>query len=205
MTKNNKNLLIVFAAFIVFAAQNVYAGCDGFYMAARAGISKFKVDDSRHGVNSNLSNYVVDKKRFIAGGALGYRYKHFRTELEYIWNRKHTETIINITRASFRSESYMFVVYYDFFPYSWFTPFVDAGIGYSRHRLSFLNKVANVKYSAKDNNLTWSLGAGISAQITNRVNLDVGYRYYDMGSLSEHSGKTDVTNQEVYMGIRYVF
>jgi len=205
MTKNNKNLLIVFAGFLILVAQNVYAGCDGFYMAARGGIAKLKVDDSRHSVTNNLSNYVVDKKRFVAGGAFGYRYKNFRAELEYIWRRKNTETIINITRASFQSRSYMFVVYYDFFPYSWFTPFVNAGVGYSRHRLDFRNKVANVNYSAKDNNFTWSVGGGISAQITNRINLDVGYRYYDMGSLSEHTGKTDVTDQEVYMGLRYVF
>ena len=99
----------------------------------------------------------------------------------------------------------MFVVYYDFFPDYWFTPFIDAGVGYTRNKFDFHNRVVNVRYSAKDNNFTWSLGAGLSAKLTNRWNLDIGYRYYDMGELAEHNGKTDVTDQEIYAGMRYVF
>ena len=37
------------------------------------------------------------------------------------------------------------------------------------------------KDSYKEHNFTWVLGGGISAKMTNRLNLDVGYRYYDMG------------------------
>ena len=36
--------------------------------------------------------------------------------------------------------------------------------------------------------------------MTNRLNLDVGYRYYDMGKI----GKGKVHNQEIYGGARYV-
>jgi opacity protein-like surface antigen len=58
----------------------------------------------------------------------------------------------------------------------------------------------------KDNSFTWSLGAGISAKITNRLNMDIGYRYYDMGDgeLNVYNGKTETDAHEVYMGLRYV-
>lgn len=64
--------------------------------------------------------------------------------------------------------------------------------------------VSGVKFKMDDDSFTWSLGAGISAKLTNRLNLDVGYRYYDMGDLDEFNGKTSVTDQEVYVGVRYV-
>lgn len=204
MKKIYKTVLMILAIATFFVANNAAAECDGFYLAGRGGFAKFKIEDSRSGVTQSVSDYVADKKRFMASGALGYRYKHFRGELEYIWRRKNTETIVNISDGRFESQSYMFVVYYDFFPYSWFTPFVNAGAGYTKNKLSIRNKTVARTFTAKGDNFTWSLGAGLSAKITNRLNLDLGYRYYDMGDLSLFNGKTNVTDQEVYLGLRYV-
>lgn len=204
MTKKYNLFLTVLAIFAAMHINSANAECDGFYLAGRAGYAKYEVEDSRSGVSTNLSGYVVDKKRFMASGALGYRYNHFRGELEYVWRKKNSATVAGITEGKFKSESYMFVVYYDFFPYSWFTPFVNAGLGYTRSKLSFHNKIVDAGYQAKDDSFTWSLGAGISAKVTNRFNIDLGYRYYDMGELSQFNGKTDVTDQEIYVGLRYV-
>jgi opacity protein-like surface antigen len=204
MTKN-KFILGFLAVASLFVAESAKAECDGFYLAARGGMAKIEVDDSRGGVDNSYSDYVVDKKRFMASGALGYRYKHVRGELEYVWRKKNDETVAGFTTGEFKSQSYMFVLYYDFFPYYWFTPFVNAGVGYTQNRLSFYNSTVDVKHSIKDDSFTWSLGAGISAKITNRWNVDLGYRYYDMGDgLAVYNGKTDVTDHEVYLGLRYV-
>ena len=121
-----------------------------------------------------------------------------------MWRKANSENISNYAKGKFRSQSYMFIVYYDFFPYSWFTPFVDAGIGWANHKLTMSYPVSGVKFKMDDDSFTWSLGAGISAKLTNRLNLDVGYRYYDMGDLDEFNGKTSVTDQEVYVGVRYI-
>lgn len=204
MTKTNNNILSFFIAFAVsFTALPVFAECDGFYIAGRAGFAKYEIEDDRSGVQ-DVSDYVVDKKRFIASGALGYRYEHFRAELEYVWRDKNSGNQAGITDIKFNSRSYMFVVYYDFFPYSWFTPFVNAGIGWTDNKLVLNNTAAPQYQKLDETNFTWSLGAGISAKITNRWNLDVGYRYYDMGSLDLYNGDTKVTDQEVYVGLRYV-
>ena len=201
MTKNCKIFSILSAAVFIFAAQPAQAECDGFYLAGRGGVTKYDVDNNH---TTRLSDYAVDKKRFMASGAIGYRYKHFRGELEYIWRRKNKETVIGVSEAKFQAQSYMFVLYYDFFPYYWFTPFVNAGVGYTHNRIKYRDKVANTSFSSKDDNFTWSLGAGISAKLTNRLNLDIGYRYYDVGELSFHNGKADATDQEIYAGFRYI-
>ncbi len=201
MIKIFKLIMIVLTVLLI-TSSNTYAECDGVYLAGRAGFAKYEIDDKHS--SDKRSDYVIDKKRFMASGALGYRYEHFRGELEYVWRKKNSKQITEFTKGQFKSQSFMFVVYYDFFPYSWFTPFINAGIGYTRNKLSIRNTVVDVNYKLKENAFTWSLGAGISAKITNRWNLDLGYRYYDMGSLDTYNGKTSLDDQEIYLGLRYV-
>ena len=50
-------------------------------------------------------------------------------------------------------------------------------------------------------NIKKTISPGLSAQVTTRFNIDVGYRYYDMGELADG----DIHNHEVYGGLRYVF
>ena len=201
MTKNCKLFSIILMAITFFAMKPAFAECDGFYLAARAGATKYHIDNNH---TTNLSDYAIDKRRFLASGALGYRYKHVRAEVEYLWRRKNKETVIGVSEARFQAQSFMFILYYDFFPYYWFTPYVDAGAGYTHNKTRYRDKIANTSFSSKDDNFTWSLGAGLSAKITNRLNLDVGYRYYDVGEITFHNGKSDANDQEVYVGLRYI-
>lgn len=203
MTKKFNLFFILLVTFCFFAANVAKAGCDGFYMAARGGLAMYKIDENYK--TNNASDYVVDKDRFTFSTAFGYRAGHFRAEAEYLWRRKNQEKVISMNTARFKSHSYMFVVYYDFFPNYWFTPFVNAGVGYTRNKLAYFEHDGSNAYKNKDNNFTWSLGAGVSAKLTNRWNLDLGYRYYDMGDITMYYGKTDLTDHEVYMGLRYVF
>ena len=201
--------ILTFLAIVALSCASIKtanAECDGFYLAGRIGVAEYKLEDDRSNVNSNLSDYVVDKERLFASSALGYRYKHVRGEFEYIWRKKNTDNIGAITEGTFESNSYLFALYYDFFPYSWFTPYINAGIGYTRSKLSLYNKTVGINHKLKDNSYMWSLGAGISVKVTNRLNVDLGYRYFDLGSsdLNEYNGKTTLENQEVYLGLRYV-
>ena len=96
-------------------------------------------------------------------------------------------------------DSYMFNMYYDFSPYTWYTPYLKVGIGVTNMKYKFVYDGGTDKY--KEDNFTWSIGGGISAKMTNRLNIDVGYRYFDMGKIGD--GK--VHNHEIYGGVRYVF
>ena len=113
--------ILTFLTFVVLSCATIKtarAECDGFYLAGRVGFAEFKLEDDRPNGLSNISDYIIDKKRFLASGALGYRYKHVRAELEYIWRDSNTGNVAGITDATFKSYSYMFALYYDFFPYS---------------------------------------------------------------------------------------
>ena len=203
MTKKILTFL-TFVAISLATLKTANAECDGFYLAGRLGIAKYTVEDARG--NFNNAKDIVDEDRFLASGALGYRHKHVRAELEYIWRDDNKGNVAGMTDITFESQSYMFALYYDFFPYTWFTPYVNAGVGYTRSKVTIQNSSIPETSKFKDNSFMWSLGAGISVKVTNRLNVDLGYRYFDMGdtNLNKFNGKTTLENQEIYLGMRYV-
>ena len=98
--------------------------------------------------------------------------------------------------------------YFDFAPYRWFTPYVSAGIGFTKMKYNDVYTFPDGSSDTGTSNgnynptrFTWSVGGGLSVKVTNRFNVDAGYRYYDMGSIKH----ADVTAHEIYTGLRYVF
>ena len=206
----NKLLLSASALAIgMVAANQAMADCNGLYLAARGGVVKHKIEGSNYGGDGNSLN-DFNKNKFMMSGALGYRYNYFRGELEYVWRAKNK---YNKTQGSFnehytfKSQSYMLNGYIDLAPYSWFTPYVGAGVGFTKLKLNEGNNRDDEAWKVSKSKFTWSVGGGLSIKVTNRFNVDAGYRYYDMGDIKGYTGgeKNDITAQEVYGGIRYVF
>lgn len=218
-----KRMMIGLSAAVmgIAAAGSAYAECDGIYIALRGGGSSPTIDDESKGSN----RFDIGGTDLMLSGALGYRYEYFRAEVEYIWRDtnedKHTVVLhdpdlnqdnISSSKGEFDYTSYMFNIYWDLSPYTWFTPYLSAGVGVSELEYNYSYRDAVViggetvqdvtgSDSYKKTRFTWSVGAGLSAKMTNRLNLDVGYRYFDFGKL----GKGQIHNHEVYGGLRYVF
>ena len=194
-----KKLLLATSAIVLLTSFAAKAECDGIYGAFRAGYVKHDADNLHGG---------LDGRRFMMSGALGYRWEHFRTELEYVWRKYNKDEDKSLfDKALLKTYSYMWNAYYDILPYNWWTPYVGGGIGFTKTR--YLEKQGLwVNKDWATTKFTWSLGGGLSLKVTNRLNLDVGYRYYDFGKPRAGNGgskKYDITAQEVYGGIRYVF
>ncbi len=203
----NKLILALLAG--TFLCSNAMADCNGFYLGGRGGVVKH--DYSKKG-NSGINSEGLDKNKLMLSGALGYRYNYFRTELEYVWRqkseKKFSEGVGDRQKYNFKTYSYMLNGYFDFAPYRWFTPYVGAGIGFTsmKYRDSYTmpdgsTQTATTNGNYKPTRFTWSLGGGLSVKVTNRFNVDAGYRYYDMGSIKH----ADITAHEIYTGLRYVF
>lgn len=201
-----KKLLMTASAFALIAVMHTTpanAECDGPYVALRGGIVKHDISGGFSSVTAD-DDLNLDKERLMISGALGYRYEHWRGEFEYVW-RKYTNDDDEWYTRKFKSYSYMLNAYYDVFPYNWWTPYVGAGIGLTQLKYSSFDKASGITDNLDGNykplNFTWSIGAGLSLKVTNRWNVDVGYRYYDMG----HIRHADADAQEIYGGLRYVF
>ncbi|MBP5398881.1 MAG: porin family protein [Alphaproteobacteria bacterium] len=189
----------------LFIANNAAAGCNGLYIGVRGGLAKPTIDDQA----SSTNDYDIGGKDLMLSGALGYRHNYFRAEAEYIWhdtNEKEIKPVydpdfdiyVGGAKSEFDYSSYMFNVYFDLAPYTWFTPYVNAGVGITHMEYNFT--YADGSSSYEENNFTWSVGGGLSAKMTNKLNLDVGYRYFDYGKIKD----AQIHSHEVYGGLRYV-
>lgn len=197
----------------IATAGSAKAECDGIYLAVRGGGSNPTIDDDSKGSN----RFDIGGTDLMLSGALGYRYEYFRAEVEYIWRdtNEDSKTIVlhdadldrdtvSKSTGEFDYTSYMFNVYWDLSPYTWFTPYLSAGIGWTELEYNFSysnNGIPDGSDSYKKDRFTWSVGGGLSAKMTNRLNLDIGYRYFDFGKL----GDGQIHNHEFYGGLRYVF
>lgn len=197
-----KKLLMTASAIAVVAAfaMPAHAECDGWYAALRGGMVKHDVDGDP-GTLMFAESINFDDDLLMISGAIGYRYQHWRGEFEYVW-RDYVEGDDPDVTEKFKTYSYMLNVYYDLLPYNWWTPYVGAGIGLTQLKYRAFDKTSGGSNGDYDPmKFTWSVGAGLSLKVTNRFNVDAGYRYYDMGSIKS----SDVTAQEIYAGVRYVF
>ncbi len=191
--------LLLGASFVVLfgaMASTANAECDGIYAAFRGGMTQH---------DGTADGGKLDDWRLMLSGALGYRYEYFRAEVEYVWRKfaKDDKLYAGTNDLKFRTRSYMFNVYYDVLPYNWWTPYVGGGLGWTKMKYSDIDITASgTSTGERVTKFTWSLGGGLSLKVTNRFNVDAGYRYYDMGKLKN---KEDIKAHEVYAGLRYVF
>lgn len=202
-----KKLLTTASAIAVLAtfALPAHAECDGWYAGLRGGMVKHDLSGDSESAEFGGATIKFDDDLLMISGALGYRYQHWRGEFEFVW-RDYVEGDDPLTTEKFKTYSYMLNVYYDLLPYNWWTPYVNAGIGLTQTKYSSFDKgiaggsnLRNGNYDPM--NFTWAVGAGLSLKVTNRFNVDAGYRYYDMGGIRA----ADLDAQEIYAGVRYVF
>ena len=110
-------------------------------------------------------------------------------------------------------------------------PFLGAGIGYARNRISAMTYQfpslgagdVTITPSGTEANFAWSLSAGVEYQISRDKTLELLYRYSDMGRVSTDVGniivvrdgverlikidstEADLTSDAVMLGFRYRF
>jgi opacity protein-like surface antigen len=100
-----------------------------------------------------------------------------------------------------------------------FTPYVGAGVGATRlHSADYSDNGLfqpnpNALTQGQSTNFSWAGMAGVAFQITPQWMVDVGYRYLELGKVSNTSGTgvpvdfanfRNITTQQVRVGIRFL-
>lgn len=89
--------------------------------------------------------------------------------------------------ADINSTIGMINAYYDIGHYDRFTPYVGGGVGFSSNHVKSASVALNgAGVGGIDGNthtsFAWQLGAGTAINIAHGIDLDIGYRYIDMGT-----------------------
>ncbi len=181
-----------------------------------------------HVYNANLKNTTLLEAGLGCGqGSRGFRAemmagirnsRTFTGDVNIVVNNQPVDPPIE-TRV--QTYSMMFNTYYDFGKHAGFVPYVGAGIGFAYHKMGDVtitdpNSPA-VQFGDEQLSFAWALMAGVGYQLSERMILDVGYRYIDMGlARSSHGDNTfafwnprleldDLRAHEFKLGLRYHF
>jgi opacity protein-like surface antigen len=94
--------------------------------------------------------------------------------------------------TSIQSPTIMFNAYYDFAHWGSFVPYVGAGVGVARNEMDGVTFSTSPNTQSGDTNwsLAWSVMAGAGFQLSERVILDLGYRFIDMGKTQSGTADT---------------
>lgn len=199
-------MLAATALTLSMATAQIAEARDGFYLAARGGLTWNNFNSKDDPVTDSALSSIGRVKMFA--GAVGYRYKFFRGEFEFINRDDAEEPYIDgdgdhLNDISVGSTSYMFNGYLDFLPNYWITPYISGGIGWSKLELVdqevFVGGETN-KYK-KSHAFTWQMGAGLSIRLNKCLNIDTGYRYFTLGKIRH----AEVNAHEWYAGVRFTF
>lgn len=206
--------------------ESAMASATGIYLRGDAGYSLAQDPDGRTAAGS-LGNVSAGNAAVVRAG-VGYRLSPaFRLELNggYRSNGdiEATDTAGRTTKTKVDAVTAMVAGYLDittlgdYLGHGWM-PYLGAGVGWAR--LSTDNRSVSggqpSEGGAASNNLTYAVMAGMAAPLADRLTLDLGYRFQNLGGFENSGGLSDGSSQsattwddllvhEVSLGLRYAF
>ena len=239
----SKTKKIIVACCAIYVSTEL-AAAPKYYGILELGGSKSEANNLEVSIPASVASTVViddsDSSSYLGIGiGIDWEGKPLRSEIVYSSYGSQsfiddTDFVIAIsnerTTTKVKQESLMFNLLYDIdIDSEKFTPFIGAGIGVSKTRIS-ATQVDNPLTSRSasfaedsDTNFMWSLVAGVNYKVTERSTLGFGYRYTDAGNIStadncistgtggsficdtgeKHSA--DLTSQSLFINMNYYF
>lgn len=134
---------------------------------------------------------------------------------------------ISTNRYEAKKSEWLFLAnaYADLGNYYGLVPYVGAGVGASRNTISHFtdtNGLGGGGYAGKESewNFAWALHAGVGYEVTDRLTVDLGYSYVDLGDATTAEAANfdpafsrpndgfkfeDITSHDFKLGVRYAF
>lgn len=212
-----KKLLLTSAAVLAVFSSAANAADITPYASVKAVMSF--TDGTIKGTEDDGTHWKEKDKLKNFGGdvAVGAKMGAVRAELAYTYLAKDDKTRRDdseINKSEISGQSFMLNGYYDIDNPTIFKPYVGVGVGMAKMKYKFkdtdvVDPTDSETNSFSKNKFAYSLMAGVGAEITKNVTLDIGYRYTDYGSFSKNIDdekvKFDTKAHQVLAGVRYSF
>lgn len=214
---------------ILFVSSTTFAFTDNYYAALKLAYTDQKAKNMDTSLRPGIGQFVAgddQQDKITPILALGYDYKnHWRTEAEFSFKKDYEYTSgstnfpTSFNHHKVATQSIFFNAYRDFDVYKNISLFGSIGLGVTKIKSSGWQGVETRQYGSNtDTNLAYSIGAGISYKPVKAINIDLGYRYIDLGKvesglnnftnsrgLQDEQMKAHLEKNEFYFGARYHF
>lgn len=217
------------AALCGFSATASAGNTEGYYATARIIDADHRANNMDASARPGIGRFVAgdERQRFVTG-AIGFGYAHgngWRTEGEYTLRRNDTYTSgSSVFATSFNShevssQRLMLNTYRDFAINDAWSVYGTVGAGLAQLKSGGWQGNTSRRYDTTTRTgLAWSVGAGVSVAASDRMTVDLGYRYVDMGTtesgwntfgnargLQDEKMRLDLTSSEFHLGARLAF
>ena len=198
-----KHLVLLVALATFLPLSSFAADAEGLYVGGNLGMAI--LNDADTTTDSGVAVNIDSDLGLALGAAVGYAFENIRIEGEIAWQKNDLDKI-NIwgrdleLEGDISSLAFLLNGYYDFKNSSAFTPFVTAGIGMARIDVDDMAPSGRgmPAQSNHDTVFAFQLGFGVSYAVSDRISLDVKYRYFD-------TREDEYFSHNIYAGIRVFF
>ena len=191
-----KNLLITFVCLLtLFLAAPVYSA-EGLYVSGYFGFAMASDSDL---TDSTVPGVTVNTE-FDTGPALG-------AALGYDVDKIGALGVFFDATGDATAISFLINGYFDFVNSSAFTPYISAGLGYAQVEFNDLN-ISGSGFpgsSDEDTVFAYQIGIGLGYAVSEKVTIDVKYRYFGTEDSEYDTTKAEFASNNVLFGIRVNF
>jgi OmpA-OmpF porin, OOP family len=208
-------------------SASAFAKDDFWYVSLQGGPSLFENQKHRlvtAGVPEvGTAVQTNSKTGFNVAGELGYDFGLFRTGLELGYQRAGLGDVINVrgipavgpsggkTSGNTSVMSFMLNGMFDAASGESWTGSIGAGVGVAQYKASkYTNGTAPAFLNDSDTGFAWQVLAGIRKAISDNVDLNLGYKYFNMPKINTVAAngaalRTKLSTHNVMLGFTYNF
>ncbi|TLU82244.1 MAG: porin family protein [Chlorobium sp.] len=150
---------------------------------------------------NNASGWATYKTGYLINAAVGLKTDYARIEAEVGYHNNNLDTwgpAPAISGSSISMWTFMANGYIDYTIKDLeIAPYLMAGLGLAAVQGNDTSTTKN------DSVLAWQLGAGISFKASEKVSIDLGYRYFAAGDAKLDADTFSISSHNIIAGIRY--
>jgi opacity protein-like surface antigen len=173
---------------VVAVAADVASPQD-FYATLGVGYGKFSNKASGNGASATFKK---NKPTFMIG--FGKQIDNqVRADLTVDVNSKVAKTkatSVGDTKLDYKSWTVMANAYYQFDDMASVSPYVTAGLGYSKQKVTLTHVATSLADSKRKGHVAYQAGFGVSSKMSDKMTFDLGYRFVHSGKVTTPTGYT---------------
>ncbi len=208
----NKNLLITFVCVLAFFFSTTVYSAEGLYVSGNLAFAMASDSDLTDSTVPGVTVNTEFDTGLTFGAALGYDFNRFRVEGEISYQNNDIDKIgaqgvFFDATGDATALSFLINGYFDLKNSSAFTPYVSAGLGFAQVEFNNLN-ISGLGFSGsndEDTVFAYQVGIGVGYAVTEKVTIDVKYRYFGTEDSEYDTTKAEFASNNFLFGVRVYF